>query len=316
LLPVKAAPGQLDARDILLARNVIGLLPSRQFFLFGSPISQSLSPLMHNTSFQSLGLPYHYSCHETATVDESVVAKMRSADFGGASVTIPHKIDIMSKLDEITDEAKAIGAVNTVVPVQGANQETILVGDNTDWLGIKHQIQRHLSSTSTAQPQKMKGLVIGAGGTSRAALYALHRLGVHDISIFNRTMVKAQSVADSFKDLFAVKVIGSNDLLKSSKFSADYDLIVSTVPGTIESEGMFDESIFGAAGRKGVAVELAYTPRFTRFLKLAGQAGWATVEGGEVLVEQGGWQALKWVGRRWDLESVQAQMDLVQAGRV
>ncbi|KAG0372394.1 3-dehydroquinate dehydratase (3-dehydroquinase) [Mortierella sp. AD032] len=312
LLPVKAAPGQLDARDILLARNVIGLLPAKQFYLFGTPISQSLSPLMHNTSFQSLGLPYHYGLYETATVDESVVAKMRASDFGGASVTIPHKIDIMSKLDEITDEARAIGAVNTVVPVQGT-----LVGDNTDWLGIKHQIQRHLISTSTVQPQKMKGLVIGAGGTSRAALYALHRLGVQEISIFNRTMVKAQSVADSFKDLFAVKVVGSNELLKSTGSSADYDLIVSTVPGTIESEGMFDESIFGAANKKkGVAVELAYTPRFTRFLKLAGQAGWATVEGGEVLVEQGGWQAQKWVGRRWDLESVQVQMDLVQAGRV
>ncbi|KAG0206101.1 3-dehydroquinate dehydratase (3-dehydroquinase) [Mortierella sp. NVP41] len=316
LLPVKAAPGQLDARDILLARNVIGLLPAKQFYLFGSPISQSLSPLMHNTSFQSLGLPYHYGLHETATVDESVVAKMRASDFGGASVTIPHKIDIMSKLDEITDEAKAIGAVNTVVPVQGANQETILVGDNTDWLGIKHQIQRHLSTTSTAQPQQMKGLVVGAGGTSRAALYALHRLGVQEISIFNRTLVKAQSVADSFKGLFEVKVIGSNELLKSSASRSDYDLIVSTVPGTIESEGMFDESIFGTKGKKGVAVELAYTPRFTRFLKLARQAGWATVEGGEVLVEQGGWQAQKWVGRRWDLASVQVQMDIVQAGRV
>lgn len=316
LLPVKAAPGQLDARDILLARNVIGLLPAKQFYLFGTPIKQSLSPLMHNTSFQSLGLPYHYGLHETATVDESVVAKMRAPEFGGASVTIPHKIEIMSKLDEITEEAKAIGAVNTVIPVLGDKKETILVGDNTDWLGIKHQIQRHLSTTSTVQPQQMKGLVIGAGGTSRAALYALHRLGVQEISIFNRTLVKAQSVADSFKDLFTVKVIGSNELLKSSESSSDYDLIVSTVPGTIESETMFDESIFGQVGKKrGVAVELAYTPRFTRFLKLAGQAGWATVEGGEVLVEQGGWQAQKWVGRRWDLESVQAQMDLVQVGR-
>ncbi|KAF9142673.1 3-dehydroquinate dehydratase (3-dehydroquinase) [Mortierella sp. GBA39] len=316
LLPVKAAPGQLDTREILLARNVIGLLPAKQFYLFGTPIKQSLSPLMHNTSFQSLGLPYHYGLHETATVDESVVAKMRAPEFGGASVTIPHKIEIMSKLDEITEEAKAIGAVNTVIPVLGDNKETILEGDNTDWLGIKHQIQRHLSTTSTVQPEKMKGLVIGAGGTSRAALYALHRLGVQEISIFNRTLVKAQSVADSFKDLFTVKVIGSNELLKSSVSSSDFDLIVSTVPGTIESEAMFDESIFGQVGKKGVAVELAYTPRFTRFLKLAGQAGWATVEGGEVLVEQGGWQAQKWVGRRWDLESVQVQMDLVQAGRV
>ncbi|KAF9335765.1 3-dehydroquinate dehydratase (3-dehydroquinase) [Podila minutissima] len=313
LLPVKAAPGQLTARDILIARNAVGLLPAKQFYLFGTPIRQSLSPLMHNTSFQSLGLPYTYDLHETETVDESVVAKMRSKDFGGASVTIPHKIDVMSKLDEITEEAKAIGAVNTVVPVEQEGKPSILVGDNTDWLGIYYQIERNLSSTSVAQPQQMKGLVLGAGGTSRAALYALHRLGVEDISIFNRTMVKAQAVADSFKNLFDVKVLSSNDLLKGSSASG-FDLVVSTVPGTIESASMFDDSVFGSA-KKGVAVELAYTPRFTRFLKMAQQSGWATVEGGQVLVEQGGWQALKWVGRRWDLESVQQQMDLVQAGR-
>ncbi|KAF9424149.1 3-dehydroquinate dehydratase (3-dehydroquinase) [Podila epigama] len=316
-LPVKAAPGQLSARDILVARSAIGLLPSKQFYLFGTPIRQSLSPLMHNTSFQSLGLPYTYGLHETETVDESLVTKMRANDFGGASVTIPHKIDIISKLDEITEEAKAIGAVNTVVPVeQGDGKAATLVGDNTDWLGIYYQIERNLASTSTVQPRHMKGLVIGAGGTSRAALYALHRLGVEDIAVFNRTMVKAQAVADSFKDLFNVKVLSSDEIVKKTSTPSEshgFDLIVSTVPGTIESSTLFDESIFGT--KKGVAVELAYTPRFTRFLKLAKQAGWATVEGGQVLVEQGSWQALKWVGRQWDQEAVQHQMDLVQAAR-
>ncbi|ORZ06789.1 Shikimate dehydrogenase [Lobosporangium transversale] len=319
LLPVKAAPGQLSAHEILIARHIAGLLPAKQFYLFGTPISQSLSPLMHNTSFQSLGLPYTYGLHETATVDESVVAKMRSADFGGASVTIPHKIEIMSKLDEITDEAKAIGAVNTIVPIVDRQGKTILVGDNTDWLGIYYQIVRNLSSTTTIHPQNMSGLVIGAGGTSRAALYALYRLGVQEISIFNRTMVKAQAVADSFKNLFTVKILSANELLKNDDGAGTgFDLIISTVPGTIDSSAMFDDSIFGSISekdKKGVAVELAYTPRFTRFLKLAAQAGWATVEGGQVLVEQGGWQALKWVGRKWDLESVLTQMDLVQAGR-
>ncbi|KAG0048311.1 3-dehydroquinate dehydratase (3-dehydroquinase) [Gryganskiella cystojenkinii] len=304
-----------------------GLAPTKQFYLFGTPIQQSLSPLMHNTSFQSLHLPYHYSLHETAEVDASIVSKIRAREFGGASVTIPHKIDIMAQLDEITPEAQAIGAVNTVIPVEVAGQDQKkLVGDNTDWLGISYQIKRHLSSTSKVDPTKMRGLVIGAGGTSRAALYALHRLGCTDISIYNRTLVRAQSVADSFKALFPVHVLGANDLLSLSTPSPSegrqegFDLIVATVPGTIDSESMFDGSIFSVGSdadepRRGVAVELAYTPRFTRFLKLAKQAGWATVEGGEVLVEQGGWQALKWTGQKWDLDSVQFQMDRVQANR-
>ncbi|KAF9202742.1 3-dehydroquinate dehydratase (3-dehydroquinase) [Haplosporangium sp. Z 27] len=317
LLPTKAAPGQISARDILIARHIIGLLPSKEFYLFGTPISQSLSPLMHNTSFESLGLPYNYSLHETASVDDSIVEKMRASNFGGASVTIPHKIDIIPKLDEITEHAKAIGAVNTIIPTVGEKGEKLLVGDNTDWLGIFYQIERNLGTTTNLQPQLMKGLVIGAGGTSRAAFYALHRLGVQDISIFNRTMVKAQAVADSFKNLFEVKVLGSNDLLKKSQSDKpQFDVIVSTVPGTIDTVSMFDETIFGGHNKhRGIAIEMAYTPRITRFLKLAGHNGWACVEGSQVLVEQGGWQALKWVGRRWDLESVLVQMDLYHANR-
>jgi len=300
-------------------------LPEKQFYLFGTPIQQSLSPLMHNTSFQSLHLPYHYSLHETAEVDASVVSKMRAPEFGGASVTIPHKLDIMGQLDEITPEAEAIGAVNTVIPVEvdAKDGKKKLVGDNTDWLGISYQMKRHLSSTTKVDPTTMRGLVIGAGGTSRAALYALHRLGCTDISIYNRTLVRARSVADSFKNLFPVHVLGANDLISLSSSETPqegFDLIVATVPGTIDSETMFDGSIFTVGSdadqpRRGVAVELAYTPRFTRFLKLAKQAGWATVEGGEVLVEQGGWQALKWTSQRWDLDSVQSQMDRVQANR-
>ncbi|KAF9432179.1 3-dehydroquinate dehydratase (3-dehydroquinase) [Entomortierella beljakovae] len=252
--------------------------------------------------------------HETAEVDDSIVAKIRAPEFGGASVTIPHKIDIISKLDETTEHAKAIGAVNTVIPIVNEGGETVLVGDNTDWLGIYHQIEGHLSSTTAVTPSSMKGLVIGAGGTSRAGLYALHRLGVKDISIFNRTMVKAQAVADSFKDLFEVKVLGSNDLVKHA--GAHFDLIVSTVPGTIDTASMFDESVFGSREkRRGVAVEMAYTPRITRFLKLASHSGWACVEGSQVLIEQGGWQSLKWTGRKWDLESVQYQMDLASSNR-
>ncbi|KAG0222912.1 3-dehydroquinate dehydratase (3-dehydroquinase) [Actinomortierella wolfii] len=309
LLPVKAAPGQLSAKEIQQARTTLGLTSAKQFYLFGTPIQQSLSPLMHMTSFQSLGLPHNYSLFETATVDESVVSKMRSADFGGASVTIPHKLEVMQHLDELTDEAKAIGAVNTVVPVVGEDNKTVLVGDNTDWLGIYGPIQQHLNAIKhTQDPTNMKGLVIGAGGTSRAALYALHRLGLKDISIYNRTRVKAVAVADSFKGLFEVKVAdGPLVHLEKNKDACGYDVIVSTVPGTIDSAALLDASVFGS-GKSGVAVELAYTPRRTRFLELAAAAGWETVEGREVLIVQGSWQSQKWTGRRWDDEAVRAAM--------
>ncbi|KAF9162037.1 3-dehydroquinate dehydratase (3-dehydroquinase) [Actinomortierella ambigua] len=308
LLPVKAAPGQLSAKEVQQARASLGLTAAKQFYLFGTPIQQSLSPLMHSTSFQALGLPHHYSLFETATVDESVVAKMHAADFGGASVTIPHKLEVMKHLDELTDDAKAVGAVNTVVPVPTEDgKKTVLVGDNTDWLGIYGTIQTQLSAVrKTKNPAEMKGLVIGAGGTSRAGLYALHRMGLTDISIYNRTRVKAEAVAESFKDLFVVKVV-DRPLIHLEKNAETFDVVVSTVPGTIDSATMLDATLFNGS-QGGVAVELAYTPRRTRFLELAAAAGWATVEGREVLIEQGSWQNLKWTGRRWSDDAVRAAM--------
>ena len=87
-LPAKAAPGQLMVQEISEARHLLGMLPSRQFYLFGTPIAHSLSPLIHNTGFGLLGLPYTYALHECEALDE-VAALIRAPDFGGASVTIP-----------------------------------------------------------------------------------------------------------------------------------------------------------------------------------------------------------------------------------
>ena len=92
LLPGRAAPGQLTFAEIQSAMHLIGQTPRRQFCLFGTPIAHSKSPLLHNTGFQLLGLPHQYGRHETPTVDQSVVDFIRAPDFGGASVTIPHKV--------------------------------------------------------------------------------------------------------------------------------------------------------------------------------------------------------------------------------
>lgn len=92
LMPGRAAPGQLTFAEIQSAMHLIGQSPRRKFCLFGTPIAHSKSPLLHNTGFQLLGLPHEYGRHETPTVDQSVVDFIRSPDFGGASVTIPHKV--------------------------------------------------------------------------------------------------------------------------------------------------------------------------------------------------------------------------------
>jgi len=127
-----AAPGQLSARQLMDRRLQDGLIRSKRFYLFGTPIKQSLSPTMHNQAYQALLLPHIYALNEQQEVHQYIDV-MSDDLFGGASVTIPHKESIMPLLHEIRGAAVDIGAVNTVV----VDEKRRLVGYNTDYIGIK-----------------------------------------------------------------------------------------------------------------------------------------------------------------------------------
>ena len=298
LLPNKAAPGQLSFRQIQQALHLIGCLPSRSFYLFGSPISQSMSPTLHNTGFDILGLPYQYQLLETRELGHEIKAAITASEFGGASVTIPYKLDIIPLLDKLTPAAKAIGAVNTIIP-QGQGSERVLVGDNTDWLGITASITGDLGGKAPIHA----ALVIGAGGTARAAIYALQALNAQVIYLFNRTIGKAEDLARAFPEAH-IKVVEQLGQWPSN--SRPPSIIVSTVPAaattTNEKETnliFLSEKIFGYREGLGVVIDMAYRPAETPLLKLAKKAGgqWTLVPGLEVLLQQGYEQFQLWTGR-------------------
>ena len=298
LLPSKAAPGQLSFRQIQQALHLIGCLPSRSFYLFGTPISQSMSPTLHNTGFDILGLPHQYQLLETQGVGHEIKAAITAPEFGGASVTIPYKLDIIPLLDKLTPAAKVIGAVNTVIP-QGQESERVLIGDNTDWLGIKSCIEGSLGDNAPIHA----ALVIGAGGTARAAIYALQALNAPVIYLFNRTIGKAEELACTFPEA-RIKVVEQLGNWPSN--SGPPNIIVSTVPAAATTTNekktdliLLSEKIFTYHEGLGVVVDMAYRPAETPLLKLAKEAGgrWALVPGLEVLLQQGYEQFRLWTGR-------------------
>ncbi|KAF8147497.1 type I 3-dehydroquinase-domain-containing protein, partial [Pholiota molesta] len=188
LLPNKAVPGQLSFQQIQQALHLVGLLPARKFYLFGTPISQSISPTLHNPAFGVLGLPHGYQLLETQGVGEKIKVAITSPDFGGASVAIPYKLDAIPLLDKLTPAAEAIGAVNTIIDQTTSKQGSgvqVLIGDNTGWIGIKSTLAAKLGSSPVHAP-----LVTGAGDTARAAIYALQHLGAGVIYLYNRTTSK------------------------------------------------------------------------------------------------------------------------------
>lgn len=302
LLPNKAAPGQLSFRQIQQALHLVGLLPARKFYLFGTPISQSMSPTLHNTAFDILGLPHDYQLLETQDVGEKIKVAITSPDFGGASVTIPYKLDVIPLLDKLTPAAEAIGAVNTIIPQTTSKQgssEQILVGDNTDWIGIKSTLAAKLGSSPVHA-----ALVIGAGGTARAAIYALQHLGAGVIYLYNRTTSKAEALANAFPDarVQVVSQIARWDGLVQP------NVIVSTVPASATTTEevqaasgavLLSSALFEYRAGPAAVVDMAYRPAETPLLGLAKAAGgeWAAVSGLEVLLEQGYEQFKLWTGR-------------------
>ena len=300
-LPSRAAPGQLTAREINQARALIGLLPAKRFFLFGSPIAHSVSPTLHNTGFSTLGLPHMYSRHEASEVDEGVLKVISAPDFGGASVTIPLKLKMIPHLHSISDDAKTIGAINSII-----NRSGELIGENTDWQAIREAASANLP-TSAHSPIGLTALVIGAGGTCRAAIYALHKLGATDIILFNRTLQNAKQVKQSFPETYNITVI---DSLSSVPLPTVPSIVVSTVPGdsltdSKDREGIYLDPDVILAAKGGVAIDLAYKPHMTALLRLAkGRDGWKVVSGVEILCLQGFIQFQLWTGKAAPKEKI------------
>lgn len=293
-LPFKAAPGQLSATEIRRGLSLLGEIEAQNFYLFGTPIVASRSPALHNTLFEQIGLPHEYSRFETDQA-EDVRETIRSPNFGGASVTIPLKIDIITLLDDITDAARIIGAVNTIVPtVTEPGSAPRLVGENTDWLGMTHSlISASYSSVASGTPGS--ALVIGGGGTARAAIYALKSLAHSPIYIVSRTPAKITAIISSFPDDFNIIP------LTSVEDAMAIDHVPNVAIGTIPADKPIEQNMREVLAtllrhpkadttHQRTLLEMAYKPSQTALMQMAKDAGWVAIPGLEVLSAQGWYQ--------------------------
>ncbi|KAI0010583.1 Pentafunctional AroM protein [Xylariaceae sp. FL0662B] len=295
-LPFKAAPGQMSAAEIRSGLALLGELETRKFWLFGKPISASRSPALHNALFRLTGLPHQYSLLET-DVAADVRDLIRSPDFGGASVTIPLKLDIMELLDDISPSAKVIGAVNTIIPVSSNDGAEIrLLGDNTDWTGMVYSL-RLSGLEPPAQGSTCSAMVVGSGGTTRAAIYALHSLGYSPIYVVARNMNAVDSLRSSFPKDYKIEPVED-----ASRVHHPPNVIISTVPADKPMESSMQELLLlilrqpGQPGGLRILLEMAYKPRHTPLMELAEESGWVTIPGLEVLSSQGCYQFQHWTG--------------------
>ncbi|KAI1982544.1 3-dehydroquinate dehydratase (3-dehydroquinase) [Ophidiomyces ophidiicola] len=309
-LPFKAAPGQLSAKEIREGLSLMGEIESKQFAVFGSPVSASRSPAMHNALFSGVGLPHVYGRLETENVN-AVKDFIYAPDFGGASVTIPLKLDIMPLLDGIAPEARIIGAVNTIVPIPrepgDENEQARLVGYNTDWQGMVRCLLDAGAISPSGTDFPASGVVIGSGGTARAAIHALYSMGYSPLYFIGRSESKLADIASSFPPEYNIQTI--NDIKKVKLLPS---VAIGTIPGDrpidsgmrellcelFDAVSSVDEETLakGETPIQRTLLEMAYKPSMTPLRQLANDRCWVTIPGLEALVAQGVYQFELWTG--------------------
>ena len=227
----------ITSRDAVQALFQSYVLDPLQFYILGASVAYSLSPAMYNAAFHHCGMSHTYSIPESPSL--TALDKLgRDPHFGGASVVQPWRVEIFRKLSSKSRHAEAIGAINTIMPLRARADGTMFplqeqasrrnqagpvlgwYGENTDWVGIMTCMNRNLSPRNAISPLKTTGLVIGAGGMGRAAIYAMLRLGCRKIFIYNRTLSRAENVARHFNS-WAASQVGSTKVVHVLKSLQD-----------------------------------------------------------------------------------------------
>jgi shikimate dehydrogenase len=285
----QSAPGQFtfdemkQINELLKSSQTARIVPvlssrkaePRNFILLGNPVAQSLSPLMHKAALQKMGSAENYSAFCIQDISGAIQG-MKAMNIRGASVTIPFKVAVMEYMDDLDDDALEIGAVNTIV-----NNNGRLSGYNTDWLGLILTLEK----TMTVKDKTF--VIIGAGGTARAAIYGIIKEGGFPI-IVNRSPERGIIIANKFGcPFYSLSEIG--------KIKADC-LINTTPVGMYPQENKSPVKAAATAAYQYV-VDVIYNPLKTKLLADAEKNDCHIISGLDMFVHQGAEQLRLWTGK-------------------
>ncbi|HSD63472.1 MAG TPA: shikimate dehydrogenase [Ignavibacteriaceae bacterium] len=273
--------------------------------LLGHPIKQTYSPFIYNMAFDINKLDFIYLPFDVPASNlRNAIKGIIALGIAGFNVTIPHKVNIMQLLNNVSEDAAVVGAVNTVVNDQGK-----LSGYNSDVYGILKSLEKY---KNVLIGQEMT--VLGAGGGARAVVYTLIRyFKPAKINLINRTEQKAEALKtyfsekmkfDDFKcyELFPPNLV---EILQNSK------LIVNATP-----VGMFPESddaiisIEKSFHKEQIVFDLVYNPTKTKLINIAAKQGADVINGLPMLVNQASKSFELWTGETMPVESITRSLEL------
>ncbi len=252
--------------------------------LFAHPAKHSLSPAMHNAALEFLGIVARYEARDVPP--ESLAAEfaaLRNSRLWGVNLSIPHKEAALELVDSMSVEARAMGAINTVV-----NRDGALHGLNTDAPGFMAALLE-----GGCNPSKLNVMVLGAGGAARGVCWALQQSGAN-VSLWNRSPARARQLCAEF----GLNFVSDSELEQRVRASS---LLVNTTSVGLDNplESPLPD---GIVPKSGWVCDIVYRPLETKLLKEARAAGLTGIDGLGMLVHQGALALNAWTGRAAPVE--------------
>ena len=271
------------------------------FVILGDPVEHSLSPAMQNAALRAAGIDGLYVPWQVKAAGLPVaLASLREMEnFGGANVTLPHKEQAVSLVDDLSSEAAWIGAVNTVVPQTGR-----LLGANTDGQGFL----RSLVEEGGYQPKGQRALIHGAGGAARAVAWSLAGAGIAELLILNRTVARAEALADSVARAGGVRAraLAPGDPRAAPEVAGCTLVVNATSVGLNPSDALpIDPNLLRF---EMLVYDLVYRPRETPLLREATRRGCRVQDGMGMLLHQGALAFELWTGRTPPLDAMRTAL--------
>jgi shikimate dehydrogenase len=275
--------------------------------ILGWPVEHSRSPALHGAAFRARGLDAQYVCFPVHPDDVAdAVRGLKALGVRGANVTVPHKEAVIRWLDAVTPEARAIGAVNTIV-----REVDKLVGHNTDAPGLARSLDDAGVPLSGARV-----LVLGAGGAARASVVGLAQRGASRVVVAARRLEQAEQLVQDLAATCAPCVLAAVDMSRVAltRELRETSLLVQSTSATLASSpdaaGFASSLAIELLPEQATVVDLVYRPRETTVLARARERGLRTVDGLGMLLHQGALAFELWTHLPAPLDVMRATLNL------
>jgi len=247
-------------------------MKKKSFAIIGSPITHSLSPVLHNYWFKKYNIKADYSLLDATEENlQHVIKKIKNKELSGINVTLPYKQKVIPFIDKLVNDAQHTNSVNTIF----LNDDNIVIGENTDVFGLQAAYLKEISNAGNK-----KALVIGAGGVSSSVIFSLEKSKVRDISIINRTYEKSLFLKKKFNFLNVLE-------WKSLKQEiSKFDIIINATSLGLKHGNDFEFN-FEDVKDNLIYIDTIYNPLETKTLKFLKENKIKTFNGLEMFIYQG-----------------------------